>query len=489
MCRGLPRGQGSGPPALSCAASRAAIGGAASPWIPALPPSPFKNLLSKFGRKEAAPPPPAPPSATGESSTFLTGDDRIDSRNVRLLLETMADLISDHDPAGLVRKIVERAIKAVRAERCILLLRDGGDDLRVAVALDDQGRDLGSHFRYSKSLVQKALEQQDCLIRSIGDSDAPSDLSASVVDLKLRAVMCVRLSFKDEVTGVIYVDSRANTRTFNSKDSRFFEALARAISIVLENARLLRAALERERLQRAIELAREVLAKLLPKDPLGVPGFDIAGCSVPAETAAGDYYDFIPCPDGRVGLVIGDVTGHGIGPAMVMTGARSALRILFDDRALDEAQILGRLNERLSDDLGDGRFMSLMLGRLDVARRVVTWANAGQNPPLLLRANGEAKALPGTGLALGIEREMTYSLQPPLQLQPGDLLLWLTDGLVEARNAAGEEFGEARVIELLKKHAQLSSRQLLAELRRAVLAHAGGDRLEDDVTLLLVRAR
>lgn len=84
---------------------------------------------------------------------------------------------------------------------------------------------------------------------------------------------------------------------------------------------------------------------------------------------------------------------------------------------------------------------------------------------------------------------MTYSLQPPLQLQPGDLLLWLTDGLVEARNAAGEEFGEARVVELLKKHAQLSSRQLLAELRRAVLAHAGGDRLEDDVTLLLVRAR
>ncbi len=401
----------------------------------------------------------------------------------------MADLISDHDPAGLVRKIVERAIRAVRAERCILLLRDGGNDLQVAVALDDQGRDLGANFRYSKSLVQKALEQHECLIRSIGDSDAPADLSASVVDLKLRAVMCARLSFKDEVTGVIYVDSRANTRTFTSKDSRFFEALARAISIVLENARLLRAALERERLQRAIELAREVLAKLLPKDPLGVSGFDIAGCSVPAETAAGDYYDFVPCPDGRVGLVIGDVTGHGIGPAMVMTGARSALRILFDDRALDEAQILGRLNERLCDDLGDGRFMSLMLGRLDVARRVVTWANAGQNPPLLLRANGAAQALPGTGLALGIERDMHYALQTPIELASGDLLLWLTDGLVEARNAAGEEFGEARVIELLRTHSKLSSRQLLAQLRQAVLAHAGGDRLEDDVTLLLVRAR
>jgi serine phosphatase RsbU (regulator of sigma subunit) len=456
--------------------------------------SPFKNLFSKLGRREAAPPAPArPPAAAastgfGETSSILTGDDRIDSRNIKLLLETMADLISDHDPAGLVRKIVDRALKAVRAERCILLLRDGGDALQVAVALDDQGRDLGDQFRYSKTLVQKALDQPECLIRSIGDSDAATDLSASIVDLKLRAVMCVRLSFKDEVTGVIYVDSRATERTFNAKDSRFFEALARAISIVLENARLLRAALERERLQRAIELAREVLAKLLPKDPLGVPGFDIAGLSLPAESAAGDYYDFVPCPDGRVGLVIGDVTGHGIGPAMVMTGARSALRMLFEEEALDEAEILRRLNMRLVEDLGDGRFMSLLVGRLDVRKRVVTWANAGQNPPIVLRADGRVETLAGAGLALGIETGVAYQCRPPLTLGSGDVLLWLTDGLVEARNPAGEELGEARVIELLRQNRELSSRQLLAKLREVVVAHSGREQQEDDVTLLAVRA-
>ncbi len=454
--------------------------------------SPFKNLFSKLGRKETAPllpsrPPPSPSSGPGETSSILTGDDRVDSLNIKLLLETMADLISDHDPVGLVRKIVDRALKAVRAERCILLLRDGGDALRIAVALDDRGRDLGDQFRYSKTLAQKALEQPECLIRSIGDSDA-TDLSASIVDLKLRAVMCVRLSVKDDVTGVIYVDSRATERTFNSKDSRFFEALARAISIVLENARLLRAALERERLQRAIELAREVLANLLPKDPMGIPGFDIAGLSLPAESAAGDYYDFVPCPDGRVGLVIGDVTGHGIGPAMVMTGARSALRILFEDEALDEAAILSRLNARLVQDLGDGRFMSLLVGRLDVAKRVVTWANAGQNPPIVLRADGQVENLGGAGLALGIEAGIAYQCRPPLQLRTGDLLLWLTDGLVEARSPDGLEFGEARVVELLRRHRDLPARQLLAKLRAAVVAHAGREQQDDDVTLLVVRA-
>jgi serine phosphatase RsbU (regulator of sigma subunit) len=453
--------------------------------------SPFKNLFSRIGRKDptvAVPAEPASsraPTSTGESSTFLTGDDRIDSRNVRLLLETMADLISDHDPAGLVRKIVDRAIRAVRAERCILLLRGADSSLRVAVARDDQGRDLGEHFRFSTSLAQKALEQPECLIRSIGD--APTDLSASVVDLKLRAVMCVRLSFKDDVLGAVYVDSRATERQFTSKDSRFFEALARAISIVLENARLLRVALERERLQRSIEIAREVLSALLPKDPTGLEGFDVSGCSIPAETAAGDYYDFVPCPGGKLGVVVGDVTGHGMGPAMVMTGARSALRLLFEQE-LDEAQILARLNGRLVEDLGDGRFMSMVVGRLDPKERRLTYANAGQTPPLLLRANGRTESLAGTGLALGIEKDVTYQVQPPVQLERGDLLLWYTDGIVEARNKAGEEFGNERLIAALRAHRQAPAKELVVALRRAVAEFVGSEQLDDDLTLVAFKS-
>ena len=479
LCRGEARGQGRG-----SAAKIGALRGRSRES--ALPPSPFKNLFSRLGRKEPADPPPAPSSA-GESTTILTGDDRIDSRNIRLLLETMADLISDHDPAGLVRKIVDRAIRTVRAERCILLLKDADGTLRPAVAHDDQGRDLGSNFRYSTSLVQKALQQPECLIRSIGESDQPSDLSASVVDLKLRAVMCVRLSFKDDVLGVIYVDSRATERQFTSKDSRFFEALGRAISIVLENARLLRAALERERLHRSLELAREVLASLLPRNPTHLDHFDLAGCSIPAEAAAGDYYDFVPCPDGRLGIVVGDVTGHGIGPAMVMTGARSALRILFDG-GLDEASILSRLNARLVEDLSDGRFMSMVVGRLDPSQRLLTYANAGQTPPLRVRANGASDSLPGTGLVLGVEREASYVAQPAVRLERGDLLLWYTDGLVEARNPAGEQFGVERAAEVLRQRRGARAEELLAALRAALAAFVGSEQIEDDLTLVVLRA-
>lgn len=447
------------------------------------PPFRLKNLFTRVGKKEVA----SPPSTAGETSTFLTGDDRIDSRNVRLLLETMADLISDHDPAGLVRKIVDRAIRAVRAERCILLLKDADGSVQPAVARDERGNDLGTNFRYSTSLVAKAFEQPDCLIRSIGDSDAPSDLSASVVDLKLRAVMCTRLSFKDDVLGVIYVDSRATERQFTSKDSRFFEALARAISIVLENARLLRSALERERLQRSLEIAREVLAALLPKDPTELPGFDLAGASIPAETAAGDYYDFVQCPDGRLGLVVGDVTGHGVGPAMVMTGARSALRLLFRD-GHDEATILARLNDRLVEDLGDGRFMSMAIGRLDPKGKTLTYANAGQTPPLLLRAAGGASSLPIGKLALGIEPGVKYSASEPVTLAKGDVLVWFTDGIVEARNDSGEEFGVGRVEATLRANSGATARETIDHLRNAVAAFVGGGGFEDDLTLVVLRA-
>ena len=454
-----------------------------------LSPSPFKSLFSRLAKKEAPPAlsPPLPRPSSPETSTFLTGDDRIDSRNVRLLLETLADLISDRDPANLVRKIVDRAIGVVHAERCILLLKDGGGALQVAVARDERGRDLGENFRYSKSLVAQSVEQPECLIRSFNDSSQAADLSASVVDLKLRGVMCVRLSFKDDVLGVIYVDSSMTNRQFTSKDARFFEALARAISIVLENARLLRAALEHERLQRSIEIAREVLAALLPKDPRSLPGFDIAGLSLPAESAAGDFYDFVPISDGTLGMVVGDVTGHGVGPAMVMTGARSALRILFG-LGLDEAQILARLNDRLVEDLGDGRFMSMVVGRLDVARRSVTYANAGQTPPLLVRADGSSKSLVGTGLALGIEPGMLYRVQPAIELQPGDRLLWYTDGLIEARNSASDQFGVERVAALLCANPTASSRELLGALRAGIAEFSGSQQLEDDLTLVMVRA-
>lgn len=399
----------------------------------------------------------------------------------------MAELISDPDRDQLIRKILDRAIRSVDAERGVLFLNNESSELSAALARDNKGRDLEDDVRYSTTVVREVFEKGEGLCLRIGDSDQAADLSASVVDLKLRAVLCVRLRFRDKSLGVIYVDSRVTTREFTKRDLRFFDAMAVALSIALENHRLVQEAIERERLQRALEIAKQVLIELLPADPKGQSGFDIAGRSTPAETAAGDYYDFIKQPGGKLGLVLGDVTGHGIGPAMVMTGARSAVRTLFEGD-LAEAQILNRLNQRLAEDLADDIFMSMIVCRLDSDNRCLNYSNAGQTAPVLLRASGELEILPGSGLALGIEPEFEYTNLTPVEMHPGDLLVIFTDGILEVRNPAGDEFGEDRLAECLQRLRTQPAAEIVSGLEGAAYDFAAGREQEDDITLIVVKA-
>ena len=447
----------------------------------------MKRLFSILGRKpDSTAEPVATDPSSGSTTTFLTGDDKVDSRNVRLLLDTLAELISDTDLDQLVRKIVDRAIRAVGAERGILLLRDESGQLAVAVARDDRGNDLVDEFRYSTTIVRQVHETGRGESLKIGDSDA-ADLSASVVDLKLRAVMCVRLRVRDRVLGVIYVDSRATSRDFSDKDLRFFDALAVALAISLENARLVSEALERQRMQEALRIAQEILADLLPDDPGKFGGFDLAGSSIPADTAAGDYYDIIPREDGQFGIVVGDVTGHGVGPAMVMTSVRSALRLLFED-GLEEAAILGRLNRRLSEDLADDRFMSLLIGRLDPRARTFCFANAGQTAPVIRRANGSLQVLEGTGVALGVDEDCEYEAQPTVSLGAGDVVALFTDGIPEAKSVGDEMFGNDGLAAVLDECHERPARDIVEAIRRRVAEFTGQDEFEDDFTVVVLKA-
>jgi len=405
---------------------------------------------------------------------------------VRLLLETMAELIAAHSSqADLIRSIVDRAIHSVEAERGILLLLNERGELQPIVARDNQRRELADQFRYSTQLVKQVHESGEAVSLRVSASEQPEDLSASVVDLKLRAVMCARLTFQQKVLGVIYVDSRVAAREFTELDLRYFEALAGALSIALENSRLLREALERERLQRSIELARDILGELLPDDPLGVPGFEIAGLSVPAEDAAGDYYDFIRTRSGSVFAVVGDVTGHGIGPAVLMASARSALRILSEER-LSEGQILERLNRRLGEDLSDDRFMTMLLCRIDPSSRSLHCANAGHNPPLILRSDGSAADASDPGPPLGVVPGARYVDQRAIELLSGDLIALYTDGVEETATAGGELFGRDRLAALLHRLRAHPAAEILREVVAALGAFSGRAN-QDDVTLVVVR--
>src|SRR5439155_3911078 len=186
------------------------------------------------------------------------------------------------------------------------------------------------------------------------------------------------------------------------------------------------------RLREEIRLARKIQQKLFPAAPLPPAGFDISGASYPAEATGGDYFDYIPMRDGGLGVVIGDVSGHGFGPALLMAELRAYLRAFLLTRT-DVGEIIGLLNHALANDAPEGHFATVLLARLDPGTGSVVYSSAGHVPGYILSPTGEVKAdLKATGIPLAILPDASFPAAPAPAPGPGELLLLLTDGIAEA---------------------------------------------------------
>lgn len=431
---------------------------------------------------------------------FLSGDTLRDRKQVRVLLEAIARVSESRDLESLLADVVDSAVETTGAERGFLVLLDRSEEQIVRMArsrdaMSGTTAGLGADVKYSTSVVKKVLEESNPLRTTVQSGSNNLDLGASVFDLKLRAVMCVPLLTEGieraYLRGVLYVDSKAATREFQDEDLSLFSALAQHIAIALENAHLNLESLEKARLQRSLEIASEIQEGLMPKAPPELTGFDLFGWYRPAEHATGDFYDFVRTSDGRLAVVVGDVTGHGIGPALVTATAQASLRS-YAKVLPDPGAVVTMLNQDLSERLDDGMFLTLFAAFLseDGSIQVV---NAGQTPPLLWRkADGKIETLKGTGPALGMMDDFTYEAEGPITLDPGDTLILLTDGLVEARHEDKPDdlFDEEGVREVLAENAALNSsaQELTETLVEKVLEFSGGLR-EDDMTVVTVRRK
>ncbi|MHC1790107.1 SpoIIE family protein phosphatase [Solidesulfovibrio sp.] len=269
------------------------------------------------------------------------------------------------------------------------------------------------------------------------------------------------------------------------------QALMRVINDEINTARL-EIQRKNELLRQALALAEEVQRNLLPQAAPGLPGFDIAGTSLYSDETGGDYYDFIHAPNeqpDRFGIIIGDVTGHGIAAALLMTTARAFLRMRsFQPGSL--ASVIDDVNKLLCADLADsGRFMTLFYLAIDVEKKRLHWVRAGHDPIILYdAATGLANDIPDKGgPPLGIVIEARYAENSAAGLIPGQVALLATDGLWEARNAKGEMFGKDRVRELLGRHSDLTAADILAAVLEGLREFLGDDQPEDDVTLVAIK--
>jgi serine phosphatase RsbU (regulator of sigma subunit) len=364
----------------------------------------------------------------------------------------------------------------------------------VRVARLRGGKDLDSDARFSTSIANKVLKDGQSLLATVHSESEALELGRSVYDLKLRAVMCVPLAPAARgapaplPSGVLYVDSRAATRQFGKGDLALFDALAQHISIALENTRLHLDSLEKLRLEQERELASAIQRDLMPQVPSDLPGWELFGWYGPAEATAGDFYDFVQARDGKLAIAVGDVTGHGIGPALITATAQASIRSYLRLIA-DPGEVVTLLNQDLCERVQDGRFLTLFLAMLDPDGSVDS-LNGGHALPMIWRASsGEIEMIGRGGPALGMIPGERYEAHEPIRLESGDVLLIYTDGLTEARNPDDRDnmLGEEGVRAALAASAASSeAREICLDLVEKALTLSAGLR-EDDITVVVAR--
>lgn len=301
-----------------------------------------------------------------------------------------------------------------------------------------------------------------------------------------------REGLEREIRSLSRALSRANAsrqRLEAQKDRS--QSLMRVVNREINEARL-EIQRKNELLRQALALAEEVQRNLLPQAAPGLPGFDIAGTSLYSDETGGDYFDFIHEPNeekNRFGVIIGDVTGHGIAAALLMTTARAFLRMRsFQPGSL--AAVIDDVNKLLCADLADsGRFMTLFYLAIDIEKKRIHWVRAGHDPIILYDAEtGLVQDIPDKGgPPLGIITEARYAENSAEAMKPGQVALLATDGLWEARNAAGEMFGKERVRELLGRHHSESAQQIVDAVLAGLRDYLGNSQPEDDVTLVAIK--
>ncbi len=244
-----------------------------------------------------------------------------------------------------------------------------------------------------------------------------------------------------------------------------------------------------ERMRLALRIAQDIQANLYPTMPPTCPAFEIEGASQAAEGVGGDYFDYFPFPDGSLAVAIGDVTGHGVGPALLMAATRAYVRALALSHS-DVGEILMLANRALAADITDGRFVTLLLARLDPTDRSLVFAGAGHPSGYILARDGSVKAkMESNHLPLGVLEDQAFSASRAIYVDPGDVIIMLTDGVAEATDQHGGLFGEQRAIDFIRHYIDQPARRIVAALGEQVRNYSDRVIPEDDVTALVVKVR
>jgi serine phosphatase RsbU (regulator of sigma subunit) len=421
-------------------------------------------------------------------------------RKLNQLLEATALLHSQLPLDEVLANMLDHAVSITDADRGLLLEPDAAGALKVHLARRSGKLRLPPEsMTPSQTAVQLALKQQAPVItEDLAQADMDLQAAHSVVAQRLRAVVVIPLWVlpraktqesmlnikRGELLGVLYLDSRRPT-AFSQLDRQILDAMAADAASILDNARLVEKERERQRLEQEINIARDIQQALLPRNFPDTPNFMVTGVNFPCLSVGGDYFDVFPLSEGRTAFVIADVSGKGLGAAILTTMLQGALSGMT--LGTDPARVFNHVNRFLCDHSEVGRYATVFFGILDNEGHL-EFINAGHPSPFLIRRGAAEEAFTEGSYPVGLVPEAQYTAAC-LKLEPGDTLVLFTDGVTEAMDPDEQFFGVPRLRHVLTGQPECPLEQLQKCILEAVENFTRGARQADDLTLLIVRYR
>lgn len=382
----------------------------------------------------------------------------------------------------LLQIIVDEASKLINVDIATIYIVDP-DDVSIK---DIVSRGVPNEL---KSKLPMKIGEGICgYVAKTGETAVINDVTRNTQYVSLcreiKSEAALPLKSQGKVIGVFNVESE-KLDAYKPDDVDLLETFASQAAVSIERAMLYKQAIEQKALEDELKIARRIQKTFLPKINPQLSGFDIAGVNIPSEAVGGDYYDFINIVDNQIGIAIGDVSGKGIGAALIMAAFRASLKAEIRNNYAIRT-IFGKVNSLLYESIDRANYVTAVYGVLDTKNRVFTFSNAGHNPPLLFKADGEVIELVEGGLVLGMFPDSIYE-ERPIYIDRGDILLFYTDGVTEAQDIDDREFGIDRLKKLVLESAGLNASDIVNLIVEAVGKYKGLNQPLDDLTMILIK--
>ena len=381
-----------------------------------------------------------------------------------------------------------------QADRGFIMLGTGGDEdespagnMVAKAARCRNEKDAGT-ITISRHVIDEVVKKRVAVLTADAMGDDRFAAAISIINYRIRSMMCAPLIANERLLGIIHIDTVQQNKRFSKDDLDLLTGVANQAAFAVANAEMHQRLMQRQRMERDLQLARQVQESFLPSGSPKIPGVDLAATYRAALEVGGDFYDFVTMKDGRLAIGVGDVAGKGMAAALLMARMSSDMRLIALNET-DAGAVLTQLNARLASMSSEDVFVTVIFTIFDPRTRVLAIANAAHCLPVLRRGStGEVREIDETGgFPLGALDDTEYE-QSVFQMEPGDVITLFSDGVTEAMNAGQELYGTKRVFAAVGKPAA-NADEVMDNLLQDIQSYVGGTHQSDDLTIVSIGLR